>query len=233
MVACSKAMVQSSIQQKRPYGPRELAADKWIHISGITAGVVGAVILVATVATGANIPIFFATLAYAVGLVTMLCCSAAYNLAPPGRAQQLLRRIDHAAIFLMIAGTYTPLTTRHLDGVWFYAIISVVWAGALAGAVLKLALPHRFERYSLVAYLGLGWVIVIALGPLIQSTDLTTLLLIGAGGVLYSIGTGFYAWAALPFQNAIWHAFVLAAAACHYAAVWLSVVLEPVASKLN
>jgi hemolysin III len=221
------------MQQKRPYGPLELAADKWIHISGITAGVVGAVILVATVATGQNVAIFFATLAYAVGLVTMLSCSAAYNLAPPGRAQAILRRVDHAAIFLMIAGTYTPLTTRHLDGVWFYAMISAVWAGALAGAVLKLTLPHRFERYSLAAYMGLGWVIVIAIGPLLQSTDTVTLILIAAGGVLYSVGTGFYAWAALPFQNAIWHAFVLAAAACHYAAVWLSVVLEPVTSKLN
>jgi hemolysin III len=221
------------MNQKRPYGPLELAADKWIHISGITAGVVGAVILVATVATGADVPILFATLAYAVGLVTMLSCSAAYNLAPPGRAQQILRRVDHAAIFLMIAGTYTPLTTRHLDGAWFYAIISVVWIGSLAGAVMKLTLPHRLERWSLPIYLVLGWVIVVAIGPLLQSTDPATLILIGAGGVLYSIGTGFYAWATLPFQNAIWHAFVLAAAACHYAAVWLSVVLEPVTSKLN
>ena len=214
--------------EKRPYGPLELAADKWIHISGITAGVIGAIILVATVSTGASLAITAATIAYAVGLVTMLSCSAAYNLAPPGRAQQILRRIDHAAIFLMIAGTYTPLTISHLQGAWFYAIISVVWAGAITGAVMKLTLPHRFERYSLFAYLALGWVIVVAIGPLIQSTDVATLLLIGAGGLLYSVGTGFYSWVALPFQNAIWHAFVLAAAACHYAAVWLSVVLSPV-----
>lgn len=221
----TSSVAPQSSPSRREYGPWELAADRWIHISGITAGVAGAVILVFTVATGADAAILAATLAYAVGLVTMLSCSAAYNLAPPGPAQAILRRVDHAAIFLMIAGTYTPLTIRHLDGAWFYGIITFVWVAALAGAVLKLTIPHRFEKYSLAAYLGLGWVIVLALGPLVQSTDVVTLILIGAGGLLYSIGTGFYVWASLPFQNAIWHAFVLAAAACHYAAVWLSVVI--------
>jgi len=131
----------------------------------------------------------------------------------------LLRRFDHSSIYLMIAGTYTPLLYQLQSRTWAWALAIVVWVGAIAGVVLKVALPGRFDRLSIVVYLMLGWVAAIAAKPLIDSLSTATLVLIAAGGLLYSAGIIFYFWHSLRFQNAIWHAFVAAAAACHYAAI--------------
>jgi hemolysin III len=155
----------------------------------------------------------------------MLGCSAAYNLASNRSPRGLLRQLDHAAIFLMIAGTYTPFTTCRLHGVWAIAMTTAVWTGAVTGAVMKLTYARRVERVSTVAYLALGWMILVGMRPLLSSVDFQTAVLIGIGGVLYSIGAGFHLWRTLPFHNAIWHSFVLVAASCHYAAILHGVVL--------
>jgi hemolysin III len=125
----------------------------------------------------------------------------------------------------MIAGTYTPFTTCRLHGVWAIGMTTAVWTGAVTGAVMKLICPRRVEQVSTVAYLALGWIILVGMRPLLSSVDVQTAVLIGVGGVLYSIGTGFYLWRALPFHNVIWHGFVLLAASCHYAAILHGVVL--------
>ena len=204
---------------------RELAADRIIHLTGTLSGVVGSAIMVGIAADVADGPTFLASLVYSVCLLTMLGCSTAYNLASNAPRRRLLRRVDHAAIFLMIAGTYTPFTTCRLDGVWAIGMTAAVWIGAITGAVMKLICPNRIERVSIVAYLALGWVIVVGIRPLLSSLDARTALLIGVGGVLYSFGTRFHLWRALPFHNAIWHSFVLVAAGCHYAAILHGVVL--------
>ena len=128
-------------------------------------------------------------------------------------------------IFLMIAGTYTPFTTCRLHGVWAIGMTATVWAGAVTGAVMKLISPRRVERVSIVAYLALGWTILVGMRPMLGSVDARTAVLIGVGGLLYSAGVGFHLWRALPFQKAIWHSFVLVAASCHYAAILRGVVL--------
>jgi len=151
--------------------------------------------------------------------MAMLCCSAAYNFSVSRSRREILRRVDHAAIFLLIAGTYTPFTARILPGKWSFWMTGLIWASALAGALLKLGCPHRLERVDLALYLALGWVIVVAWKPLLAVIDLETAFLILSGGILYTIGSIFHAWHDLRFQNAIWHAFVLVAAGCHYAAV--------------
>jgi hemolysin III len=205
------------------YRACELAADRIIHLMGTLAGVVGSVILAGIAADIADRPIFSASLVYSVCLLTMLGCSAAYNLASNASRREFLRQLDHAAIFLMIAGTYTPFTTCRLPGVWGIAMTAAVWTGAITGAVMKLI--GRVERGSIVAYLTLGWMILVGLRPMLGSVDARTAVLIGVGGVLYSIGVGFHLWRALPFHNAIWHSFVLVAASCHYAAILHGVVL--------
>src|ERR1700726_2855522 len=196
------------------YRGGELAADRIIHTIGNFAGVVGSAMLVGIAAGVAERPIFLASLIYSTCLLTMLGCSAAYNLAASASRRGFLRQLDHAIIFLMIAGTYTPFTTCRLHGVWAIGMTAAVWTGAVTGAVMKLICPRRVERVWIVAYLALGWGILVGMRPLIASVDVRTAVLIGVGGVLYSIGVGFHLWRALPFQKAIWHSFVLVAASC-------------------
>jgi hemolysin III len=213
------------LQRAMQYRTSELAADRIIHIIGTLAGAVGAAILVGIAAAVAVQPAFSASLVYSVCLVAMLGCSAAYNLASNASRRGFLRQLDHAAIFLMIAGTYTPFTTCRLHGVWGIGMTAAIWTGAVTGAAVKLICPRRIERVSTIAYLALGWIIIVGMRPLLSSVDVETAVLIGVGGVLYSIGTGFYLWRGLPFHNTIWHSFVLIAASCHYAAVLHGVVL--------
>jgi hemolysin III len=203
----------------------ELAADRFIHLAGTLAGIVGSAIMVGIAADIADRSTLLASLVYSVCLLTMLGCSAAYNLASKAPRRRFLRRFDHAAIFLMIAGTYTPFTTCRLEGVWAIGMTAAVWIGAIAGAAIKLICPNRIERVSIVGYLALGWMILVGIRPMLSSVDARTAVLIGVGGVLYSIGTGFHLWRALPFHNAIWHSYVLVAAGCHYAAILHGVVL--------
>jgi hemolysin III len=207
------------------YRGSELAADRIIHTIGNFAGVVGSVMLVGLAVGIAKRPIFLASLVYSICLLTMLGCSAAYNLAASASRRGFLRQLDHAAIFLMIAGTYTPFTTCRLHGVWAIGMTAAVWTGAITGAAIKLICPRGIKPGSIVAYLALGWMILLGMRPMLASVDALTAILIGAGGVLYSIGVGFHLWRTLPFHNAIWHSFVLVAASCHYAAILHGVVL--------
>jgi hemolysin III len=207
------------------YRAGELAADRLIHVIGTLAGVVGSAVLLGIAAGVSDRPIFAATLVYCVCLLAMLVCSAAYNLADDGSRRGFLRRLDHAAIFLMIAGTYTPFTTCRLHGVWAIGLTGAVWTGAVTGAAMKLICPRRVDRASLVAYLALGWMILLGMRPMLGSVDAPILVLIMVGGVLYSIGSGFHLWRTLPFHDAVWHGFVLGAASCHYAAILHGVVL--------
>jgi hemolysin III len=218
-----KKSVLDLMGKRRPYGADEITADRIIHLIGLFAGGLGSAVLIGVAVHKLGPSDWWPIIIYSACLVGMLGCSAGYNLAWEAARRERLRRLDHAAIFLMIAGTYTPFTTRMLDGTWAIAMTGLVWALALAGAFMKLCYPRRLERVDLALYLGLGWLILIAWEPFLAVVDPDTAALIIAGGALYTLGAGFHAWRALRFQKAIWHGFVLAAAACHYAAVLRSV----------
>jgi len=161
---------------------------------------------------------------YALCVLTMIGASMAYNLAENSKRKSLLRRFDHAAIFLMIAGTYTPFTTLRFDGAWAISMTTVIWVLALIGAGGKLFLPDVSKKVWLAFYVAMGWLVLVAMGPLIEGVPLAGIILLGIGGVLYTIGVPFYVSEKLPFRRAIWHTFVMAAAAVHYAAVLTGVV---------
>ena len=205
--------------KQRPYGHEELIADAVVHAAAIIAGAIAFSVLFQKIAMHGR-PIDGAAMAiYAAGFFALFGFSCAYNMAPPSPAKWLLRRFDHASIFVMIAGTYTALLSQAGLSPWTIAVASVVWAGALLGVTLKIGLPGRYDRLAIVAYIALGWSVVIAFKPIFDALPLETSALIVVGGALYSIGVLFYLWKKLKFQNAVWHAFVTAAAGCHFVGV--------------
>jgi hemolysin III len=161
---------------------------------------------------------------YALCLLLMFLASIAYNMAGP-RRRPLLRRLDHAAIFLMIAGSYTPFTTQRLTGAWSVDMTVAVWAIALAAAAGKLFAPGLGKRIWVALYLALGWIAVIAIKPLLATVSAIALALLLAGGLVYSLGVIVYLKKDLPYRRAIWHGFVTVAAGTHYAAILTGVVL--------
>ena len=197
----------------------ERAADAAVHALGFTAALAACAALVAAAPRPPGARLAVALGLYGAGLLAMLGCSALYNLAATGPRKALLRRLDHAAIFGMIAGTYTPIGLLAVGGAWGWGVLIVVWMGAVAGAALKLVAPGRFERASIAAYLLLGWVGLAALDPLLAALPPRDLALLAGGGLLYSLGVAVHLSTGVPYHNAVWHALVLAAAACHYAVV--------------
>jgi hemolysin III len=207
------------------YDRAELIADGVVHIVGVCFGVIAATVLIVLTAIYATALDIVAVSVYVVGLLAMLVLSATYNLWPISRAKWVLRRFDHAAIYMLIAATYTPLIMELKDSFFAIALLIGVWCVAIVGIVLKLALPGRFDRLSVGLYLAMGWSGMMLYDAVVKALPTLALAFLIAGGVLYSLGVIFHAWRRLRFQNAIWHCFVLLGAACHYTAV-LDVILS-------
>jgi hemolysin III len=205
--------------------PGERLADGLVHAVGIVAAAAGGVALLAlSLWTHGGSGMVAATSVYALCLVAMLACSAAYNLSKAGRARPFLRRLDEAAIFVMIAGSYTPFTTQRFPGAWAIGMTILVWVLALLGVAGKLA-PTRLPGWVwTLGYVAFGWVALIALRPLIQGVPMMVLALLTAGGLIYTSGALIY-HSRVPYRRAIWHGFVVAAAGVHYAAICAGVVL--------
>lgn len=212
--------VKAGRRMPRSLSDAERIADRWVNGLAIAAGVIGVLVLMATAMRQDSITVTLSLLVYSLGLLAMLICSALYNGGGASPRRQWFRRLDHAAIFVMIAGTYTPLLVVKIHGDWSRWLLLYVWAVAVLGAVLKLIWVDRFERLSVLLYLFLGWTILLAGKSLAASVSLTALLLLLAGGVLYSIGVVFHLWERLAYQQPIWHGFVIAAATCHYLAIF-------------
>jgi len=199
-------------------------ADLTVHIVGLVLALAAGGLLVG-VATRLNSPGAMAAICvYALGVVAMLAFSMAYNFSPASLRPRL-RRLDHAGIFLMIAASYTPFTTLCLSGAWGRAMTLAVWTIALAGALGKLFLPGLHKRFWIGVYLALGWMALVALKPMIHDISWVALLLLAVGGLIYSSGVIFYVNKRLRFSRAIWHGHVVTAAAVHWTAVLVGVVM--------
>nr|WP_294544276.1 hemolysin III family protein [uncultured Rhodopila sp.] len=197
--------------------PAERVVDGVVQGVNVVLAVAGCAAL-AVLAHSLTDPLRAAALvAYGVGLLAMVCCSALYAWGRYGRRRELYRHLDQAAIFLMIAGTYTPFTVAAPDGEYRLRLLAGIWAIGLFGGLFKLLAPRRFEPLAVPLYLIMGWAIVSDPGLILSLLAAVAALLV-AGGLLYSAGVVFHL-SRLRFQEAIWHGFVLAAAACHYAAI--------------
>ena len=201
------------------YDRAELIADGIVHGIGVFGGLIASTVLIVLAGVFASAYQIVTVSVYAAGLLAMFGFSAAYNLWPVSRRKWLLRRFDHSAIYVLIAATYTPIFAELDDRVFAISLLAGVWGVALAGVVLKLFFPGRFDRVSVGIYLALGWSGVIAYDAGLSSLPRLAIWFILAGGLLYSFGIIFHAWQRLRFQNVIWPCFVLLGAACHYTAV--------------
>ena len=209
-----------------PHYPDSTArlADLVVHILGLTFATLGGFALLGLALFQGALGRAAAVAIYIAGLVAMLALSAAYNFAkPPWRP--VLRRLDHAGIFLMIAGSYTPFTTQRLHGYWAIGMTAAVWGLAALGVVGTLFLPGLGRKFWVAIYIALGWLAVVAIEPLIDGTSWIALALLAVGGVVYSAGAVFYVSKQLKFRHAIWHGHVVGASMLHYAAVLVGVVL--------
>jgi hemolysin III len=164
---------------------------------------------------------------YGVGLVLTLAISFSYNAWPVSRTKWYLRRFDHSAIFLLIAATYTPFLERGADDPLLLFMLVAIWLFAAVGIIVKCVFPGRFDRLAILLYLAMGWSGVLVAEPVASRIPAASMLLIVIGGVIYSLGVIFHVWEKLRFQNAIWHGFVVTAAAVHYSAVFTCFSLSP------
>jgi len=201
----------------------ERHADGIVHLTGLAVGLIGVAVMLVQALRHLSVPSTACLAVYGTGLMAMLACSATYHMLAAPAWKEVCRRCDHAAIFLKIAGTYTPFAVVNMGGIAGYALLGVVWGVALVGAAAKLLLAHTWDRLAIALYLALGWAVLTVFPPLIASVPAAALALLGIGGVLYSVGVLFHVWTRLPYHNAIWHLFVLAGSACHFGAVMQAV----------
>ena len=201
----------------------ELASSVTHAVGGLLAGAALAV-MVALAARGGDDRRVVSVSVYGATLVFMYAASAAYHLVRPPRAKRVLRILDHASIYLLIAGTYTPVTLVALRGAWGWSLFGVTWGLAVAGVVLKSFFVERFELLSTLLYVAMGWIALVAVKPLWASLPAGGLAWLLGGGVAYTAGVAFFLWDHLPFNHAIWHLFVIAGTVCHFLAVLLYVL---------
>ncbi|MDT8368892.1 MAG: hemolysin III family protein [Longimicrobiales bacterium] len=201
--------------------PAEERASALTHAVGAVGSVVALVLLVVAAARGGDAREIVAVSIFGVTLVVLYLASTLYHLSRSPRVRARMKVIDHAAIYLLIAGTYTPFTLGLLRGGWGWSLLGVIWGLATAGVVFKLFFTGRWPRLSTAIYLLMGWLIVIAAVPLVRALDPAALAWLVAGGLAYTAGVPFYQMVRFRYAHAVWHLFVLAGSACHAVAIGL------------
>ena len=201
----------------------ERLADLWVHVVGLALAAAGGVALAVLAAVYGGVGAVFATAVYALCLIAMLTASTVYNLTRPCAARPVLRRLDEAAIFLMIAGSYTPFTTQRFEGAWAVGFTLLIWVLAFAGVGIKLVAPRISDAFWSAVYIGFGWLAVLALKPMIDTVHPVALGLLVLGGLIYTAGVFVFIRPGVKYRRAIWHGFVLVAATIHFAAIALLV----------
>nr|AZC11034.1 putative hemolysin [Sodalis glossinidius] len=206
------------------YSLAEEIANSVSHGVGVIFGIVGLVLMLNQAGeAGANAPALTSYSLYGGSMILLYLASTLYHAIPHPLAKRWLKKVDHCAIYLLIAGTYTPFLLICLASPLAKWLMVVIWLMAAVGIMFKLVFAHRFRAISIITYLTMGWLSLVVIYQLVQRLPAGGVALLAAGGVIYSLGVIFYVWERIPFNHAIWHGFVLGGTVCHFLAIYLFV----------
>lgn len=206
------------------YTPFEELFNTLSHGIGVILSIVALILMLYSVSPVNDGWRLAASIIYGSSLILLYSSSTLYHAVTNVSAKFRLRQLDHAAIFILIAGTYTPFTLINLRDNWGIPLFSVIWCIAIVGVIIELATGLKYKKLSLTLYLGMGWLVIIAIQPMLEHVETGGLLLLLAGGLSYSLGVIFYAWKRLYMHHAIWHLFVLTGSVMHFLAVYFFVL---------
>jgi hemolysin III len=212
----------------RPQTHREEIANAVTHGIGVILSIGGGAVLITLASIHAGAREIISVVVFSAALVLLYTASTLYHAARHPRLKSRLKVLDHCAIFLMIAATYTPFTIAAIRGGWGWSLFGIVWGLAVFGIVFKLFFTGRFKALSTLTYIGMGWLVVVAFAPLSQALTPTALALLITGGVFFTVGAVVYHFDRLPFSHAVWHLFVLAGSISHFAAVTAQILSDAV-----
>lgn len=215
---------QAVVRQKSSYNINEEIANSVSHGLGVALSITGLVLLIVySVSNGNGYHIVSSTI-FGATLIILYSTSTLYHALSQPKLKLLFQKLDHSAIYLLIAGTYTPYTLVTLRGGLGWLMFGIVWGLAIGGCLLELLLKNLNDRFSLILYIALGWVIIFAIGPMIARIDTGGLIFLIAGGLSYSFGTFFYTREKKAYSHAIWHLFVLGGSICHFFSIFYFVI---------
>ncbi len=201
------------------YSIREEIASSVTHGIGILLSFAALIIMLIYAVRYGTVWHIIGAAVFGSGLIMAYTSSTLYHSFQKEKVKAVFRTLDHVSIFVLIAATYTPLTLVNLRGPWGWSIFGVVWGLALFGIVIECTPLHRFRLASVMLYIGMGWIVIVALKPMLVVVQPGGLILLLAGGLAYTFGCLFYAWKRLPYNHAIWHLFVLGGSICHFFAI--------------
>jgi hemolysin III len=214
----------TNLQTDRRYKAAEELASSLTHGIGAGLSVVALILLVTYSAIAGDAWRVVAFGIYGASLVLLYLSSMFYHAFSDPRLKRIFRVCDHIAIFLLIAGSYTPIALVSLRGAWGWTLFGLIWGLAVLGILLEVFFMDRFRWLTISVYLGMGWLVVIAGKPVAAALDVGALIWLAAGGLAYTGGVVFYLWKKLPYNHAVWHLFVMGGSACHFFAFWLYVI---------
>ncbi len=212
-------------EKNSPYGAGEELANSITHGIGFLIGIAALVILVVFSSLRHSAWEVVSCAIYGATFILLFLSSTLYHSVRNPRVRKVMKAIDHAAIYLLIAGTYTPFALVTLRGTLGWIIFGVIWGCAILGIAFKVFFAGRFKAVSLISYLFMGWFCVVAVKPLYLGLPPTSFVFFVVGGLCYTVGAIFYAWKSLPWSHAIWHLFVLSASLCHFFSILFGMAL--------
>ena len=213
------------MKNENPYHASEELANSIVHGVGCALGIACLSVLVVFTGLHKSAWEVVSCAIYGSTLVLLYLASTLYHAVKNPRAKAVLKIIDHSAIYLLIAGTYTPYMLVPLRGALGWSIFGIIWGCAIIGIILKAHFTGRFKVISTLAYIAMGWLIVGTIKPLFHALGTSGIVWLGTGGLFYTLGTGFYAWKSQRWTHAIWHLFVLAGSLCHFFGILFSIAL--------